>query len=819
MTKTDKKIISIFLLLIMIIAQLSPVFAADYAGQETTKTLTQYLIENGVDGNGDGVLSDAEWAKVKNLDLTNVDLTGIEKAVNLKRLYISEGCNLDNVDFSKLVNLETLMLSDITLTVTAEQNLGKAVSLLSLNLYNCTNYAEIPYGDLNELAYLDIYSCCETQKAYVEFPKMGNLKSFSFMENEQTIVDITKLDGLNYLYFSGSSTIKLPKFKDLQYVQFYANGGQDGVVDVDGILDLELCENVQGTIYIDSLKIKLSDNTMMTRNYGKNQYELNFLEDEIEIFKSDKEFLVSGRNVYDLVSNTNANIAVYNTESIYEYEEGLIYNARIEAKNVGTTDITLKDILGKEKTIKVKVYDTPVNDVNTELENSGITAEFVDTNKILKSNGELWDVNSNTTAEKIDTNVKDYVSNYVYVSNSYYEQYVSNTLKNDGTLTINYEGYSSKKIANVQQIEDNVYLTNDGKLYELGLNYITEEINPKLIKENVKKLIKECIVLEDGTTWYQVYSNRHSTSNVTFEKLADFEIKDMSYYEYFLTEYTSKLIPTVIDNDNNLWCCSDKSYYFNTNGLEKLQGDYAGYEVPKHIEVGSGIDGIRILDNGNAVSTYYSDEDGKTVDGETILTSVAQTYYNYSGDGHILIRTDGTIWTFNNKNGLTKITKSTSFDDEEEEKEFLTPTTQVNSKELGTSTMISGISNNTNVQNFMKQNNFNNAYQAKIFDKNNNEITGESLLGTGSTVKLYEDGKVVKEYVVVIYGDTTGDGKITAVDALAVIKHINNKILFTKEAYSEAGRVRSTSGNSLTSVDALAIIKGVNGKFTINQDK
>ena len=84
MTKTDQKIISIFLLLIMIITQISPVFAADYAGQEETKTLTQYLKENGVDGNDDGVLSDAEWAKVKNLDLMNVDLTGIEKAVNLK---------------------------------------------------------------------------------------------------------------------------------------------------------------------------------------------------------------------------------------------------------------------------------------------------------------------------------------------------------------------------------------------------------------------------------------------------------------------------------------------------------------------------------------------------------------------------------------------------------------------------------------------------------------------------------------------------------------------------------------------------------------
>lgn len=61
--------------------------------------------------------------------------------------------------------------------------------------------------------------------------------------------------------------------------------------------------------------------------------------------------------------------------------------------------------------------------------------------------------------------------------------------------------------------------------------------------------------------------------------------------------------------------------------------------------------------------------------------------------------------------------------------------------------------------------------------------------------------------------------KISEVDALAVIKHINNKILLPSEAHIEAGRVRLTSGINLSAVDALAIIKTVNGKNIINQNK
>ena len=108
-----KKIISIFLLLIITASQIGP---AVIATEDTSMTLEQYLIKNGVDTDGDKKISDAEWAKVKNLylcsyiqDIKNVK--EIEKAINLKSLGINGIDGFNTIDFSKLQKLESLSIS------------------------------------------------------------------------------------------------------------------------------------------------------------------------------------------------------------------------------------------------------------------------------------------------------------------------------------------------------------------------------------------------------------------------------------------------------------------------------------------------------------------------------------------------------------------------------------------------------------------------------------------------------------------------------------------------------------------------------------
>lgn len=111
-------------------------------------------------------------------------------------------------------------------------------------------------------------------------------------------------------------------------------------------------------------------------------------------------------------------------------------------------------------------------------------------------------------------------------------------------------------------------------------------------------------------------------------------------------------------------------------------------------------------------------------------------------------------------------------------------------------------------------------------------LESDAIVGTGTKIKLGGDGTKlweeadgtnrrywIGEYNVVIYGDTTGDGKINAIDALAVIKDINNKIPFANEIYRTAGKVYSDVEDDLSAIDALAIIKSINGKYEINQSK
>ena len=123
---------------------------------------------------------------------------------------------------------------------------------------------------------------------------------------------------------------------------------------------------------------------------------------------------------------------------------------------------------------------------------------------------------------------------------------------------------------------------------------------------------------------------------------------------------------------------------------------------------------------------------------------------------------------------------------------------------------------------------FNSNLSIDFYNKNGEKLNDNQLIATGFKIKIDEKtteevseelSGIIGEYTVIIYGDTTGDGEINALDALALIKDINNKIPFTSEAYRQAGRIVSSNDQKPTAVDALAIVKAANGKYEINQHK
>lgn len=102
------------------------------------------------------------------------------------------------------------------------------------------------------------------------------------------------------------------------------------------------------------------------------------------------------------------------------------------------------------------------------------------------------------------------------------------------------------------------------------------------------------------------------------------------------------------------------------------------------------------------------------------------------------------------------------------------------------------------------------------FINNNDEILKETdIVGTGSKIRVKEDGKILREYTIVIYGDANGDGKINSVDLLVIQRHIL-EIKPLGEIYKYASSVRK-NGQKPTSVDLLLIQRHILGLQMIEQ--
>ena len=85
-----------------------------------------------------------------------------------------------------------------------------------------------------------------------------------------------------------------------------------------------------------------------------------------------------------------------------------------------------------------------------------------------------------------------------------------------------------------------------------------------------------------------------------------------------------------------------------------------------------------------------------------------------------------------------------------------------------------------------------------------NELLNESdLVGTGSKIRVKEDGKVVSQYQIILYGDANGDGKINSADLLVLQRHIL-EIEQMKEIFTKATNINK-NGKKPTSVDLLLI--------------
>lgn len=98
---------------------------------------------------------------------------------------------------------------------------------------------------------------------------------------------------------------------------------------------------------------------------------------------------------------------------------------------------------------------------------------------------------------------------------------------------------------------------------------------------------------------------------------------------------------------------------------------------------------------------------------------------------------------------------------------------------------------------------------AVIIDKNGNEITGETLVGTGSKIKI--DGEL--KYTIVKLGDVNGDGEVDARDSARILRYSIGQYTLENE-FLKAADVSKDS--EIDARDSARILKFSVGQYKIN---
>ena len=128
---------------------------------------------------------------------------------------------------------------------------------------------------------------------------------------------------------------------------------------------------------------------------------------------------------------------------------------------------------------------------------------------------------------------------------------------------------------------------------------------------------------------------------------------------------------------------------------------------------------------------------------------------------------------------------------------------------------VSGITINTKASDIINSIKKKDADATVVIKNASGAAIENDIVGTGYTIEV-KSGNSTATYVIVIYGDASGDGKINGVDSLKIKKHILgiNKL---DGAYLIGANVNKDSSNVINGTDSLMIKKHILGLYTIKQ--
>lgn len=126
---------------------------------------------------------------------------------------------------------------------------------------------------------------------------------------------------------------------------------------------------------------------------------------------------------------------------------------------------------------------------------------------------------------------------------------------------------------------------------------------------------------------------------------------------------------------------------------------------------------------------------------------------------------------------------------------------------------ISGIEERTTLESFLK--NISTNYRIEVQNYSGKVLQSDEYIGTGSKVRIFDGENFLIEYVIILYGDVNGDGKINSIDLLVLQRHILGIKEFSG-VFLKAGNTNK-SGKRPSSTDLLRIQRHILGLKKIEQ--
>ena len=732
-----------------------------------------------------------------------ISVNGLEKLVNITKLYLIDNL-ITNIDLSKSTKLTDLRLSGNQLT-TLDVSQNTELTHLDANNNQLTNL-DVSYN--TELVELFV---AKNQLNSLDIPNNITIRELDVSENQLTNLEVT-----NIVYLDVSknqlTTLNLENNPKLSSIDAYDNK----------LTNIDVSKNA-------SLKTLRANNNRLTNVDVSNNTELTYLDVSGNQLTSIDASNNTELTHLEVGNNQLTTIDVSNNTSL----KYLIIDSNPFIENKG---IYKNDIFDNTNSI-VKLPKDKESILTTILQNHG-PRDKVDTSNlgnyqydltfkhtIGDNTGSIYHVKLNlyvieATSNKYDINAEE---GYIYTTTDTDEETIlsninlnyGETLIEDNKLLIKYNGELIKSF-DIINISSEKYDISKNYIY-LGINNLSlGDINvangEKIVEDNKLKIkyndniLKEYDLIKISSEKYDltreyIFDNDFNVDNITSTNGTK-EVVDNK----LLIKYNDELLQSydIVSVNSNKYDLSKKYIYtvneeIDLNDINVINGQ-------KSIEDNK----LLVKYNNDLLKEYaiYNINFGeyKTYDGLLILpenttyeeltnniTTNGVTYKIFNGESEV---TEGNI----SEGMIIKIYYEDEVIDEYEvTNEYLELDESLNID--NEANIIEKLTRNLKLKDFISL--INTSGSIEVRNNNNELLSDDSIIGTGSKVKITLSKRTV-EYTLSVKGDVTGNGQAKMADVMKIATHIIEGNVISGDAFERAADITGNGKIKMNDVMKLA---------------